>query len=433
VTDSGPLTLHRTLTIDRLGGRGEGIAHGPDGTVFVPYALPGDTIVAEVDGERGTLAQILTPGPDRVPAFCPSYGICGGCAVQALAAPAYADWKRGLLTGALVHAGIEAEVAPLADAHGEGRRRATFHARLGHDPRGRPRMDVGYMQARAHRIVDLDICPVLAPSMSGALAAARALATTLAPLQKPLDILVTGSREGLDIDVRGTGRLPPDVVRQLIRAAERLDLARLSNHGEVLIERRAPIQTMGGVPVVPPPGAFLQATQAGEEVLAGLVSAGVGDARRVADLFSGIGTFALRLARTAEVHAVEQDAAALAALARAAHAAQGLRGVTTERRDLFRRPLAGDELARFDAAVFDPPRAGAEMQARALAASHVPTVAAVSCNVRTFARDAKILLDGGYRIERITPVDQFRHSPHVEIVGVFRKPPKRRARARLLG
>lgn len=423
------INLAARLTIERLGQRGEGIAQGAEGAIFVPYALAGETIVAEVDGARGRLVEILTPSPQRTAPICPSFGVCGGCAVQTLAPAAYSAWKRGLLADALRHAKLSAGVDELVDAHGEGRRRASFHARV--DAAGRVKL--GFMQARAHEVVDLAACPVLAPSMKDALAAARALATALAGAAKPLDILVTATDTGLDVDVRGHGPLDAALTQQLIAIAERHDLARLANHGEILVARRTPLLRIGRAQIAPPPGTFLQATAAGETALATAVGAALAGSRRIADLFSGIGTFALRLAERARVHAVDLEEAPLAALIKAAHTTAGLQQVTTERRDLFRRPLDAKALADFDAAVFDPPRAGAEAQAKALAQSALPRIVAVSCNVQTFARDAALLCAGGYEIERVTPFDQFRYSPHVEIVGLFRRPAGPARRRRLLG
>jgi 23S rRNA (uracil1939-C5)-methyltransferase len=214
----------------------------------------------------------------------------------------------------------------------------------------------------------------------------------------------------------------------LIDAAAAQDLARVSLHGDVLVERRPPRVAMGRASVAPPPGAFLQATRAGEEALAALVRGACAGARRIADLFAGCGPFALRLAEDAEILAVDGDAAALAALDRAWRATPGLRRIRVEARDLFRRPLLGPELARFDAVALDPPRAGAEAQARQLADSTVPVVASVSCDAGTFARDAAVLTAGGYRLERVTPVDQFKYSAHVELVGVFWRESRRRSR-----
>ncbi len=285
------------------------------------------------------------------------------------------------------------------------------------------------MRARAHEVIEIEQCPILAPSLRDTFQVARRLADLLAELEKPLDLVVTATETGLDVDLRGLGALSEPMRQQLTRAAGELDLARLANHGDVVLERRTPTLTIGKAKLAPPPGAFLQATARGEQALAELVSAGVGEPRKVADLFCGIGTFALRLAESATVTAVDVEGPALAALLRAARATPMLRPVTTEGRDLFRRPLTASELERFDAVVFDPPRAGAAEQAAALAASKVEAVVAVSCNPATFARDAAVLVGGGFKIGTVTPVDQFRYSPHVEIVATFRRTKPRRGRA----
>lgn len=422
------IDLNARLTIERLGARGEGIARTGRGLVFVPFALAGEKVLAEVDGERGRLVEVLEPAPDRIAPFCPLYGECGGCAVQILRASAYLAWKRDLVVDALRAARVESDVRAAIDAHGEGRRRVVFHART--DARGRAQ--IGFMQARAHNLIEIETCPLLAPALAVAPHAAKALARALAALGKPLDIAITATTAGLDVDLRGSGPLDFAMTQDLIALAATHDLARISNHGVTIIERRQPLLRIGRADVAPPAGVFLQATEAGERALAELVRSETETAKRVADLFSGVGTFALRLAETAEVHAVEQDAAALAGLSRAARTARGLRPVTTEARDLFRRPLLRAELARFDCVVFDPPRAGAEAQARELAQSDVPIVVGVSCNPQTFARDAKLLIEGGYVLEHATPVDQFRHSAHVEIVGVFRREARRRPKKGLL-
>ena len=429
------LHLNAELEIARLGQRGEGLARFEGATLAVPYTLPGEMVRAEIDGERAKLVEVIRPSTDRVPAFCPHFTICGGCAVQTLAKPAYDAWKRELVVQALRHAKIETEIAPLVDAHGEGRRRATFHSRVIDEGASRKRLELGFMQARAHTIVSIPDCPILDPALKGAMEAARAAATVLIPLGKPLDLVATTTLEGLDLDLRGCGPLDFGYSQALIEVAAKHDLARISNHGETIIERRAPTLRMGAALVAIPAGGFLQATAKGEFVLGQLVSEATAGAKRIADLFAGSGTFALRLAERAEVLAIEGDEAALKALSRAAAHAEGLRAVKTERRDLFTRPLMGGELDKIDAVVFDPPRAGAEAQARALSKSKVPLIVGVSCNVQTFARDARLLLDGGYALEKVTPVDQFRHSAHVELVGVFRRlpEPKPKRRGRLLG
>ncbi len=417
------------LTIERLGRRGEGVALQEGEPVYVPYGLPGETVLAERDGERAHVVEILSRRADRVPPICPYYGTCGGCAIQTLPSAEYAAWKRGILVAALARAGLEVAVEALVDAHGAGRRRATFHARLD-ERRSPPR--VGFMQARAHRIVDLEVCPILAPSMDGALAAARGIAAILSSSGKPLDLLVTATESGLDLDFRGLGRADEAQQRALVAAAGRLGLARLSNHGEILIERQAPVLRMGPALVTLPPGAFLQATVAGEEALASRVLAAVGAARNVADLFCGTGTFALRLARGCAVEAYDAEPRAIAALTRAAQSTSGLRQPRAQTRDLVQRPLTAAELAGFAAVVFDPPRAGASAQSAELAKSKVPTVVAVACDPGTFARDAATLVAGGYGLQSVVPIDQFRYSSHVEVVAVFKRSDQPVRKRRLL-
>jgi 23S rRNA (uracil1939-C5)-methyltransferase len=402
------------LTISRLGHRGDGVAETPDGPIYVPYTLPGELVTVELvrgHPDRGHLLHIETASAERIAPICPHFGICGGCAVQHWAEDRYRAWKRDLVVDAMAQAGLAAPVDDLIDAHGEGRRRAVFHARR--DPHDILR--VGFAALRVHDIVAIDHCPILAPGLSGALRAAWAIAEVLRPTDKPLDIQATATAQGLDVDVRGSGRLAPARMAQLVRLTETLKLARLTRHGEMVAQRATPTVPMGRATVALPPGSFLQATAAGEEWLARLVAGHVGDAKAVADLFCGVGPFALRLAERARVTAIDADAEAIAALARAAPA-PGLKPVTAFARDLFRQPFGATELKGIEAVVFDPPRQGAEAQAKALAAGKVPVIVAVSCNPATFARDARILVDGGYRLTCVTPVDQFRYSAHVELV-----------------
>jgi 23S rRNA (uracil1939-C5)-methyltransferase len=402
------------LAIVGIGHRGDGVAHGPEGAIYVPGTLPGETVEVEVvpgHPDRRWLLHVESESPARVAPICPHFGVCGGCAVQHWDEAHYRTWKRGLVVEALRQAGLDAPVGALVDAHGEGRRRAVFHARSG----GKGVLEVGFAAARSHRIVAIDRCPVLAPGLSGAIKAAWALAEALGPTKKPLDIAVTASDAGLDVDVRGSGPLKPALMTALARLAAQHDLARLTRHGELVALSRPPTLRIGKAIVQLPPAAFLQATAEGEASLARLTLAACAGATKIADLFAGIGPFALRLAERARVFAVDDDEAALAALKRAA-ATPGLKPVDTERRDLFRRPLLADELKSFDAVVFDPPRQGAEAQARELAASRVPRIVAVSCNPATFARDAGSLVGAGYRLAEVTPVDQFRYAAHVEIV-----------------
>ena len=406
--------------IARLGSRGDGIADTAAGTIYVPYALPGET--AEVEPwpghpDRRQLIKIDVASSDRIVPICPHFGVCGGCALQHLATARYRDWKRALVVAALERAGLDAPVDDLVDAHGEGRRRAVFHSRVS----ARDVIEVGFSALKAHHVVAIDHCPILAPGLAGAIEAAWAIAEALAATHKPLDIQVTATDAGLDVDVRGSGALSAADMTALARVAERGNLARLTRHGEIVAQRMLPTIRIGRAQLVLPPAAFLQATAAGEANLARLVEAHCGDANTVADLFCGVGPLALRLAERARVTAADNSADAITALERAAAGTRGLKPVPAQVRDLFRSPLVPAELKQFDAVVFDPPRQGAEAQARELAASIVPAVVAVSCNPTTFARDARILVDGGYRLLRVTPVDQFLYSAHVEVVACFKK------------
>jgi 23S rRNA (uracil1939-C5)-methyltransferase len=407
--------LTERLAINRVAHRGDGVADTPAGPLFVPYTLPGETVEVEsVPGhpDRRHLLRVETASPERVEPFCPHFGICGGCAIQHWTPARYQEWKRSLVIDALAQAGLDAPVDELIDAHGDGRRRATFHARLG----ARDILEVGFAALRAHHIVGIDRCPVLAPSLDGAIPAAWAIAEALKPQNKPLDIQVTATDSGIDMDVRGSGALNSARMGVLARLAATHKLARLTRHSELIAQRATPSVMVGRAHVTLPPGSFLQATVAGEQALAQLVQHHVGNAKVIADLFCGLGPFALRLAERARIIAFDADTDAIAALKQATNMTSGLKPIEAETRDMFKRPLYAQELKRVDALVFDPPRQGAEAQARELAKSAVPVVVAVSCNAATFARDVRLLVDGGYRLKSVTPVDQFRHSAHVEIV-----------------
>lgn len=406
------------MLIDHVGHRGDGIGFAGGESLFVPYTLGGETVEVEPVADhpdRRHLTRIERASPQRITPFCQYFGACGGCAIQHWQPEAYRAWKRQIVVDTLDHAGIACEVAALVDAHGAGRRRITVHARRGSDGELR----TGFAATGSHAIVAISDCPILDPGLSGALDAARALAEALKPSNKPLDIQVTAASNGLDVDVRGSGPLTTALIATLSDIAQRHGLARLTRHGELVLMRTPPVIEIGAAQVMLPPGSFLQATLAGEQALAALVAAYCKRAKHIADLFCGVGPFALRLAAKARISAFDSDAGAVTALAKAVTSASGLKPVKAETRDLFRRPLMPQELRDYDTVVFDPPRQGAQAQVKQLAASKIPVVIAVSCNAATFARDARVLIDGGYRIEDVTPVDQFRHTPHVELVARF--------------
>lgn len=434
-----PPALRCTLEISRLGRHGDGIADTDTGAVYIAGALPGERVEADRRGTRAELIRVIVPAPDRATPPCPHFGACGGCAVQHLAAEPTSRWKRGMVVTALGNRGLDVAVDDLVDAHGDGRRRVTLHAQTGHARArhvrtGQARADdhgkaggarVGFMRARSHDLLEIEHCLVLAPGLENATPLAHEIATEVARAfggrRLHFDIALTVTDSGIDAALDGVGELEHGVRLGLSERADSLDLARISVDGEPVVTRRRPVLVMGSVEVTPPPGGFLQATAAGERALAALVGDGIGNAGRVLDLFCGGGPFALRLAGRARVHAVDADGQALAALDAAWRGASGLRAVSTERRDLFEYPVMAEDLAPYDAVVFDPPRAGAQAQALELARSKVGTVIAVSCEPASFARDAATLVAGGYELARVTPVDQFRYAAHVEMVGVFRR------------
>ncbi|HEY4076962.1 MAG TPA: RsmD family RNA methyltransferase [Rhizomicrobium sp.] len=279
-------------------------------------------------------------------------------------------------------------------------------------------LHIGFHAAKSHTIIDMHQCEVLTPGLFALVGQLRTRLERIFGVGEAAELHVTESDTGFDCSFRWSRTLTPALTAELFRALSGLGIARLTLGKDTVFETALPAVLLGGATVVLPPNPFLQSTREGEQALQERVIKIVGKTRMVADLFAGVGTFALPLARKAKVHAVEQDAAALAALAAAAKST-GLKPVTTEDRDLFKLPLTPLELNRYDAVVLDPPRAGAEAQARALARSKVPVVAYVSCDAGTFARDAAVLIQAGYTLGTVTPIDQFLWSSHIELVAGF--------------
>ena len=409
------------FTIARLGSQGDGIASAEGGEVFIPFTLPGETVTAARQKDRATLMSVLEASPLRVDPACRHFTECGGCALQHYHADAYRQWKREKVVQALKAKGIACDIAELVPCAPHSRRRVTFSAR-----RTEAGMLLGFVRALSSEIIPIEECPISLPAIVSALDRLRALADLVCATPRAFHMTVTVTASGLDIAVHEAGKLGDHQRRIASNFVMAEGLARLSVDDEIIVEPKKPVVQFGSVAVAVPPGAFLQATEAAEQAMAGLVGQHLSRARKVADLFAGCGSFALRLGAKSEVHAVEGEAAALAALDRAYRFGTGLKRVTSERRDLFRRPLTFKELNAFDGLVFDPPRAGAEDQSKQIARSDVPLVAAVSCNPVTLARDLRILVDGGYALKSVTPIDQFLWSAHVEAVALLEKPKRRR-------
>jgi 23S rRNA (uracil1939-C5)-methyltransferase len=408
----------REFVIERLGFQADGVAAGP---VFASGVLPGERVRASVAGDRAEAVEILEVSPDRVQPPCPHFGDCGGCALQHWAPAPYLAWKAEQIRLALGREGIETEILlPFAAPPGS-RRRLALHARP-----GRGGAQIGYKARRSWRLVPVEVCPVADPRLVAAFPALRRLAAALFEQPKSAPTLhVTVTATGLDIDITGVARragaLSADARSRVAEAAAAADFARVTLDGEILYQARAPVVRVGRASVELPAGSFLQAVPEAEAAMAALVRAALAGATSVADLYCGVGAFALRLAEDAAVTAYDVSGQAIAALRSAQASAPGLKSIAAEARDLVRRPVLVAELKRTQAAVIDPPRAGAAEQHRELARSGLARIAGVSCNPATFARDARILTDGGFTLIRVLPVDQFLWSPHVELVGVFER------------
>lgn len=406
----------KTLEIEHVGAQGDGVALVEKALVFVPFTLPGERVNCAVKDGEGTAMAVLQPSPERIEPVCRHFETCGGCTSQHWAPAPYLEWKRQLVRDALASKGIVAELPPMIVCRVKERRRVTFTARKLHD-----KIMIGFNAARSHDIVEIEECPVSMPSLIAALPALKRLAAILVTKSDPARVSVTQTDSGLDISVDG---VPAPMGEARKRASEYTILnkwARLSVAGEIIVEPRKPLLSFGIVPVFLAPGGFLQAVHHVEEAMAALVCGHLAKSKKVADLFAGAGSFTFRLAEKSAVHAIESDAGSVAALDHAWKNVQGLKPISTEKRDLFRRPLLPLDLKAYDGVVFDPPRAGAEAQCAALAKSAVRRIAAVSCNPVTLARDLRILLDGGYKLLSVTPFDQFLWSPHVEAVALLER------------
>lgn len=409
--------------VERIGGQGDGVLQHGGLKYYVPYTVPGDRVAARIgkargDGFAATLHEVQTPGPGRVVPPCPHFHSCGGCALQQWADTPYLEWKRGQVRQALVKRGLEsAEVEPTVTVPPNDRRRADLVAL-----RTARKVLIGLHERDGKRLVDMESCDVIDRRLVDVLPPLRDLLAQVLPVGTQADVVMTLTETGIDLAL---GRFAPTQAQRvrLVRFAEQHDLARVALLGGdgALVIRRVPVLRFGGVPVELPPGGFVQASPSAEAGMTQVVVDGLAGTKKIVDLFSGLGTFSLPLVGRAQVHAVDGDAGLITALQAGANRAVLGGRISSEKRDLFRRPLSAKELGRFDAVLFDPPRVGAREQALEIAKSNVPVVAAVSCYPTSFARDARLLADGGYGLERVVPFDQFRWSPHVEVVAIFRR------------
>jgi len=418
-TTPASLSTETDYLIDHMGAQGDGVADGP---VFIPLTLPGERVRATGRGERAELIEIRQASSDRVSPSCPHFGTCGGCALQHWAQPPYLHWKLEQIVLALARERIETDVlAPFAALPGS-RRRVALHARK----QGR-QVALGYKARRSWSLVEIDVCTIADPRLVAAFPALKTFARAFFENGKSAPTLhVTWTETGLDVDVTGveaklSGGLSADRRQQAAEAAQAAGFARATLAGEMLYQAHRPIVRFGAAQVALPAGGFLQAVAAAETAMADFALDAIGKADRVADLFCGSGAFSFRLAERATVTAIDSSEGAIAALKGGISTAAGLKSITASARDLTRRPYLAMEMKKTEAVVFDPPRAGAPEQAGEIGRSKVPLAVAVSCNLATFARDARTLVDAGFKLVKVLPVDQFLWSPHIELVGVFQR------------
>ncbi|MDF2366779.1 23S rRNA (uracil(1939)-C(5))-methyltransferase RlmD [Sneathiella sp.] len=414
------------LVIDHIGASGDGIAEQDGKRFYVPFSAPGDWLRVSVLEERGNgnvaaIEEIFTPGTERIKPACRHFGTCGGCGLQHLAPDFTANWKRQRIVDCLSMAGIEsAEVLETVTSPLASRRRVEFIA-----SKRKKGVMIGFHLRRSHQIFDIGDCPVIDETLLALVKPLRALLPPLLPRNSEAKIMATITENGPDLLITAKKELDLETREALAAFTGEQKLARIAwqqsakEIPEVIAARLPAEIRLNDVPVTLPPGSFLQASKAGETALADFARDALSEARNITDLFAGVGSFTFPLAASARVHAVEGDAELTASLQAAANRA--ILPITSETRDLFHRPLLTDELNAFDGLVFDPPRAGAKAQAEEIAKSDIPTVVAISCNPVTFARDVKALMDGGYSLDKVLPVDQFLFSPHIEMAATLKR------------
>ena len=421
VSNSDRCTVSReeseTVKILELGHNGDGLAKLRDGTNrFIPYTLAGEIVEISYTKNDFSLIKIQRASKDRIKPICKYFTTCGGCKTQQMTLDMYQLWKRGTIEKALINQGLNIHVDPLINAHGQGRRRVSFHAK-----RDKNQIFAGLMKYRSHEILNIENCPILVPALSSGIKIVRDLARIMPIHSKPIDVQLTMSETGIDCNINNFPAQLSELFTVITELANKHNTARISLNREVIVERNPPIISIDSAKVVLPPGSFLQATVEGEKIISKIVLEYAHDALHIADLYCGIGTFAIRMAKKTKVTAFDNDKLSILALKKAINHTQGLKPIVAIKRNLSTQPLVPQELKKFDTIVFDPPRSGAKNQVQQLVASKVKRIIAVSCNPSSFASDASVLARGGFTLKRVTPVDQFKFTPHIELVAQFER------------
>ena len=405
-----------TASIDEIGSRGDGVVRVDGNTIYIPFTAPGDVAKIEATGERGVLKSLIEESEHRRKPVCRHCGHCGGCALQHVSEDFYRKWKAARVYDALAREGFSpVTIQPVIFCAAASRRRALFAVR-------KKQGDVvfGFHERASRKIVDINECHIMEPAFAAKLAALKSFARTVCEFSDAFNMLATECDNGIDINLRGTVDLDgPGAFAAVSDAAREAGFLRIAINNEILVEFDPPIVSFGDVPAAIPPGAFLQASRIGEDTIRNTILTEINSEKTIADLFSGCGSFSLPLSKRAHVAAYDSERRAIQSLKKSAKS-EGC-NVHAQCRDLFRNPLTPFELNEFDLLVTDPPRAGAAAQMVEIARSDVRLVISVSCNPSTFARDASILREGGFDLTKVTPVDQFVYTPHIEVVGVFRR------------
>lgn len=418
--------MSHKVTIDEIGGRGDGLAELNGNVIYIPYTAPGDVIDAKINGSKGRLRHIHHKSNHRIEALCPHYTKCGGCSLQHIELDYYSEWKGGLIRTALENQGLkDIDIAPMIISPLGSRRRTTFQA-IG---RGDGQIVFGYAEKGSHNLIDIFDCPILMQEIKALITPTKKLISGLLKKKEKMSVSITMGDNGIDLILKGKGDIDLNLRMDLAEFAEKNDLARISwfdsspknNRYELLAERRKPFVTFEGNKVFFPEGSFLQATKQGQDALIRAMLDGITGAHKVVDLFSGCGTFSIAAAKFANVHAVENNKEMLTALKVSSNQMSDIKQVSTELRDLFLRPLLPHELNNYDVAIIDPPRAGAKHQMAEILQSDLKKLVMISCNPITFSRDVESLTQAGFKMGTVTPVDQFLFSPHLEIISVFEK------------
>lgn len=400
------------LKIDFVGHKGDGVAHLNNHAIYVPYTLEGETVAVEGSGPRREVTSIKEKSQDRIEPICQHFGACGGCQLQHMSERAYLDWKMGLVTEPLKRAGVTLTPDDMISFDDASRRKCVFNAQR--TPQG---MQLGFNEKASNEIVAIETCPVLVPEINNQLDNIRDLVNSVPTTKHPLRVSVLVTKNGLDIAIEDAKPLSEAERQVLIKKTINHKFSRITVNLETLIKTAEPHIEIANTIVSPPPAAFVQALKQAEDDMADIVARFLKGCKQVADLYCGIGTFALKLAENSAVYAVEESGDALNSLDQAWRDTGGkLKQIKTEKRNLERRPVTFGELKKMDGLVFDPPRAGAELQCKQIAKSRVKKVAAVSCNPITLATDLEILITSGFTVKRIIPIDQFKYTPHVEVV-----------------